>query len=378
MHRSMNKEAVVVHVCVSPGLGGLELYSLQLHEMFVKDGIACVHAVQENSLFENKLKEVGLSILSFKKTSYFSMSNILKFRKLIKSQKANYVVVHHLKDLWFVVPALWGMKDVRVIGIAQMFLRNVNKKDFLHKALYGRLAKLLALTDLQKQSLLDCLPIESDRVDVIPNSVDMQKFKKLKPETRMQIRNSLKLSENNILIGLVGRLDPWKGQKELLIAFEKIRKENNNVFLLIIGEETPGESGYKDSLLKFISENKLSDSVFLIGFQENVHEWMSSMDIYVMPSYEEAFGIVLVEAMAAGLPCISTRAGGVPDIIISDEVGCLVEPRSSDAIYKALVPMLSDLGGAKKMGKKAQDYAFEKYDLNSVYLQVKKEVLFDV
>ena len=201
----------VAHVCVSKGLGGLELYSLQLHEMFKQDGIKSLHFCQKNSLFEEKLKEAGLDFISMKKTSYLGFSNILKFRKLVKQHNIKHIYVHHLKDLWFVVPALVGFKDVEVIGVAQMFLRNVNKKDFLHRKLYGRLKKTMALTEIQKQSLLNCLPLKSEDIQVIPNSVNMEKFKSLSENTRWQLREEIGVKKSEKLLELWGDLIRGKG-----------------------------------------------------------------------------------------------------------------------------------------------------------------------
>lgn len=360
----------VAHVCVSKGLGGLELYSLQLHEMFKQDGVPSVHFCQKQSLFENKLKEAGLDYISLNKTSYFGLSNILNFRKSVKQHNIKHIYVHHLKDLWFVVPALIGLKDVEVIGVAQMFLKNVNKKDFLHKKLYGRLKKTMALTKIQKQSLLNCLPLKSEDIQVIPNSVNINKFKSLTEDIRSDLRKSVGVQSDEKLIGVVGRLDPWKGQYELLQAFKSINKKFPNTKLIIIGDEVSG-SDYTRKVKDFVAKNDLSEQVIFKGFQKNVHEWMSALDIFVMPSYEEAFGIVLVEAMAAGKPCLSTNAGGVPDIIKDDSIGKLVEPRSASALEEGLSWYLEDWEKAVEVSKKAQKEAYEVYDMNQIYKQVR-------
>lgn len=363
----------VAHVCVSKGLGGLELYSLQLHEKFKNDGISSIHFCQKNSLFESKLEESGVNFISLNKTSYFGLSNILRFRKAVKEHNIKHVFVHHLKDLWFVVPALKGMDDVEVIGVAQMFLNNVNKKDFLHTKLYGRLKKTMALTEIQKQSLLNCLPLDDKDIQVIPNSVDMEKFKNLKPKIRHKIRSELGILDNEKLIGVVGRLDPWKGQYELLNAFKEVHKKYSDTKLIVIGDEVSGTK-YNQKLYDFVTENSLQDNVIFKGFQKNIHEWMYSLDIFVMPSYEEAFGIVLVEAMAAGKPCLSTNAGGVPDIITNNEIGVLVQPRSDKELVRGLECYLSDWDKALDVGKNAQTNAFNTYDMNKIFKEIKSLV----
>lgn len=363
-------KACVAHVCVTPGLGGLELYSMHIHKMFKSEDYPSLHFCQENSPFEEKLKEEGLDYISLPKTSYFSPKAILKVRSEVKKRGIKHIYIHHLKDLWFLVPALKGLVDVQLVGFAQMFIKNISKKDFLHDLLYNRMQALITLTDIQQEELKKCLPLKEERYHTVPNSVDMTKFENL-DAARSKIRIDNGYSDENKVVGIVGRLDPWKGQLELIKAYHQVYKSDENLRLLIVGSETPGEEGYKNELLKYVKDNHLESVVKFIPFQPNVNEWMSSMDIFVMPSYEEAFGIVLVEAMATGLPVISTKAGGVPDILKNESLGLMVEPRSSEAIATALSKLLKDQDATRSMANAGKKYATEKYDLNHVYKQVK-------
>lgn len=358
----------VAHICLSTGLGGLELYSMHIHKMFKKNGYPSIHFCLETFGLESKLKEENLDYECIPKSKYFNPTATLKIRNIIKEKNIKVIYVHHLRDLWVLVPALVGMNDVQLIGFAQMFLKDVNKKDFLHTKLYNRMKNLIVLTDIQKEALKKCLPLKHNKYITIPNSVDMSKYS---PDCRDEsLRNELGVKSEEILIGIVGRLDPWKGQIELVEAFNNIKDRFPNSKLLIVGDETPHEPGYREQIEDFIYNENLQERVILRSFQPDVNRWMASMDIFVMPSYEEAFGIVLIEAMASGLPVISTNAGGVPDILENGKYGQLVEPRSSKAIAAALDNYLSDMNKAKVLAHSSREVALEKYDLNNVYKKV--------
>lgn len=358
----------VAHICLSKGYGGLEIYSLHMHQMFLDAGYPSTHFCLEDSGLEKHLEKEGLSFHCFKKAKYFNPSVSLKLRKIIKEENIGSIFVHHLRDLWVLVPALIGMPEIQIVGFAQMWLRNVNKKDFLHTKLYQRMKHLISLTDLQQEALKQCLPLAEDRYVTIPNSVFMEKYS---PKFRDEaLRSSLGVKEGEKLIGVIGRLDPLKGQLELVEAFSQVQKNFPNTKLLIVGDETPHEPGYKDKIIQKVKELDLEKSVILKGFQSNVNEWMASLDIFVMPSYEETFGIVLVEAMASGVPVISTKAGGVPEILNNGELGDLALPKDADSLAVSLNKYLENWDESLERANKARQVALERYDLNNVFRQV--------
>lgn len=366
----------IAHVCAAKGLGGLELYSIHLHQKFKQHGFEGIHYTLEQSKLDQKLKSMNLPVISIPQSGYLSWERIKQFRKSIREEGIKQIIVHHLKDLWFVTPALWGMNDVEVIGVSHMFIKNINKKDPLHWYLYRRLKKLISLTEVQKKALLKCLPVKDEQIAVIPNGIDLSQFKSFNPEKRQELRDLISVSKDEILIGLVGRIEPLKGQLELLQAFSSLNLKNKKLKLCFIGDlNKEKHSEYMESLKKIIESKKLDKFVSILSFQNNIANWMHAFDVFVMPSHEETFGIVLIEAMAAGLPCISTRAGGVPDIIHSKELGSLVAPKSALELERALELIVADPDRRQRIGMASREHAFKNYDLEKIFMRIKN--LFD-
>lgn len=178
-----------------------------------------------------------------------------------------------------------------------------------------------------------------NKVVYIPNSLD-------------KIPNKYsKLEEKNIIS--VGRLSKEKGFDDLLKVFKKISLKHSDWKLNIIGDGLE-----KNELLNLAKELKLGDKVVFHGFQnkEYINECLLKSSIYVMTSHTESFGLVLVEAMSFGIPCVSyTSAQGANEIIKNEETGFLIENRDSEEMISKIDLLIEDDKLRKKMGQNAKN-----------------------
>ncbi|HEY2827082.1 MAG TPA: glycosyltransferase family 4 protein [Pirellulales bacterium] len=206
-----------------------------------------------------------------------------------------------------------------------------------------RLSCFVAVSHAVRESLT-ALGISPDLITVIHNG--LSEFP-VSPQSGDQL---------NVRIGIVGQVGPWKGHEDLLVAFARLVPECPNCELHIFGADS---GGYVEYLRNLISAWKLLDRVSWHGFISDPSEIYSKIDICVVPSrFKEPFGLVAVEAAIAGVPCVATNQGGLPEIIQDGVTGLLVEPdnplRLSEAL-KQLVknPVLrSKLGAAAKLRAK--------------------------
>jgi glycosyltransferase involved in cell wall biosynthesis len=140
-----------------------------------------------------------------------------------------------------------------------------------------------------------------------------------------------------------GRLNPAKGHAHLIDAVATLRDRGFPVELAIAGEDEAGGDGYRRILQAAISERGLEDSVTLLGAvsDEVVLHQLHGAHVFALASRSEPLGVAIMEAMAAGTPVVSTRAGGVPELIADERVGLLVEPGDPTALSNALERMLT-------------------------------------
>jgi glycosyltransferase involved in cell wall biosynthesis len=141
-----------------------------------------------------------------------------------------------------------------------------------------------------------------------------------------------------------------------------VRGEFPEVRFALVGTETLGEPGFEARLRARALELGLSEGkMAFLGHRTDIPELTASFDIAVVPSYEEAFGNVVLEAMASGVPTIATNAGGPSDIIKHGESGMLIEPRSADSLAAALASCLREPQMAASLGHRGREVAVDRY-----------------
>ena len=358
-------QKVIAQMALTRSWGGLEMMALQYAENFRERGYAPHMITVDRSPLQDIAHERGIDLFTLAESRYVSPSASRRLRQYIDEAGINTIFVHRLRDLWLLCPALWGRPDIEVIGFAHIFLQDIRKHDFLHRWLYSRLKCLVALTELQKQELLRCLPISPEQVVVIPNGIDFQKFSpSQRNENMRQLLFGVKREQK--VVGVVGRLDPQKGQLEFLRSTCRVLEKSPDTVFALIGRPTHEGLEYTETLLKFIEQNRLAPHVRLIDHMEEINQAMACLDIFVLPSYREAFGNVLIEAMASGVPVIATDAGGPSETVQSGLTGLLVPPKDDRAMANAILTLLNQPELAKKLARNAVEFGYEKYDVNHV------------
>ena len=168
--------------------------------------------------------------------------------------------------------------------------------------------------------------------------VDLQKFDVTKkPQYRTLIRSKYGIPEDAFAFGFVGRITRDKGVNELLEAAKSLIKENNNVYLIMVGPEEVDNTVNRD----LYEWAKKCDRVIFVGFTKIVEQYMAAMDCYVLPSYREGFGMSVVEAEAMAVPVIITNIPGPIDGIIKDETGLVVEKGNIEELSWAMKEMMN-------------------------------------
>ena len=179
-------------------------------------------------------------------------------------------------------------------------------------------------------------------VSVVYPGVDLARFDPDTLPAPLQIRRMLGIPENGPLIGMVARLQRWKGVHVLIEAIPSILQSEPNARCVIVGGEHDLEPDYASSLRSRIDELGLAGRIILAGLQQNVPEWMQAMDVVVHASDREPFGMVIVEAMALGKPVVAAASGGPLEIITDGVDGMLSPWNDAPALAQKIVALLHD------------------------------------
>ena len=360
----------IAQMCLTRAWGGLEMCAVQYAQLVEKRDFTSYAILMEGSPALQNIKLPRERILTLPASAYFNPVSSYKIYKFLRDNQIDALFCHHLKDLWLSYPAV-RMHPVQVLGFSHMFLRDVNKKDFLHTKIYDQLKHLIVLTEVQKKASLKCLPVPEGKYVVIPNGVDVSKFhpSKRSDEIRQKFFNA---GAGEVVIGMVGRLDPQKGQWEFLEACAALAGEFPNTRFVCVGQPNKDADGaaYKKKLEDGVVKFGLSDRFFLLGHHADVSALTASIDLFAVPSYEETFGLCTIEAMASGCAVVGTAAGGTPELIADGISGSLFAPHSVQDLTRVLRLYLRDPALAKLHALAGRERAERLFNIDVVMSRI--------
>ena len=180
-----------------------------------------------------------------------------------------------------------------------------------------------------------------------------------------------KLRSKNLLY--IGRLSKEKGIYQLIKGFEICLKNNNNLKLIIVGD-----GNQKSEIEKYLKIKKLNDKIFLKGWTHNTKKYYVDAKLFILPSFFEGFGNVLIEALSYGLPCLSTNTDGPKEILENGKFGLLIKNNHPKTISKSIIKILKNYKVFYHKAKLGYEKNL-KYDINNVghlYLKHINSVLY--
>ncbi len=178
-----------------------------------------------------------------------------------------------------------------------------------------------------------------------------------RPAVRDEIRKGLGIPSESVVLGFSGRIAGDKGMHELAETWRLISSRRNDLHLIMVGRVEEKDPPKAHDLALFRADPR----VHLVGFQTFVPPYLAAMDIFVMPSYREGFGLSNLEASAMGLPVVSTRIPGCTDSVKDGVTGLLVPPLNVKALVEAIQIYLDDLELRQKHGRAGRERALREF-----------------
>lgn len=215
--------------------------------------------------------------------------------------------------------------------------------------------------------------VHKKKIVELPNGIDIQKFSPASSDEKIKLRQRLGIPEDKVIAVFTGRLVSWKGLPLLVKVWLEIVSSNPDAVLVLVGAGGEDIHNCEDDLRNFVKDNTLEANVIFTGNVENVHEFLKAADLFVFPSENEAFGNSIIEAMACGLPVITTRTGGPKDIITDKENGLKVTANDFDELFCAINTLITDKSLGVKLGKTARSTVEDNYSIDIVankYIQL--------
>lgn len=263
-----------------------------------------VVSVQSRGQYDDEIESLGGRIFRLSHPSEGVRHYIKQFQQTLKQYGPFDVVHSHIHYFSGITVSLAKNAGVP-IRISHSHNTEDGHENHLFRQLYRAVMKrqilknstnLFACSTEACAALFGKLPEEDRRIHLLKNAIDIDEFKQAK---RINLRKALKLSEDAILVGHIGRFAHQKNHKGLIDIFASYRLENQNAHLLLVGE---GE--LRDEIEKMVDDHRLRPFVHFLGVRKDIPSLLSSLDVLLFPSFYEGLSVVVVEAQAAGLPSV--------------------------------------------------------------------------
>lgn len=338
---SVPEKPRILHVMDHLGYGGAQKFALglarQLKQAEWDVALCSLRGPRELSEEANQL---GIPIWHLGR-KVGDPRQLIDLIKLIRNQRFQLIHTHDSAS------AVIGPLAARLAGAPHVVVHDQNGSNFWKgsRPWVGLERALYLAVDWSIQHLVDRVLVVSEfvaeyrrrthraipgRLRVLPNFVDLSRLPDLE-RSKAEIRRELGLAQSAFIVGTAGRLAPEKGQAVLLEAMAKFLPDHPDALLLIAGDG-PLRSGLEDRALAL----GISNQVRFLGWRNDILRVLAAVDVFALPSHFETCGIVLLEAMAMGIPVVASAVGGIVEAVPSSEVGTLVPSNDPTALAQAI------------------------------------------
>ena len=354
----------LAYLCSSESWGGLEMNQLKNAGWMKERGHSVFILCRKNSPIEQAAISEHIDVLHIQKhRKYYDFSAGKRLARLLQSNNITHLITRDTRDMSVSVIAKRNFSGKLHLSYFMEMQLGVNKKGLLHSLRFRHIDAWSCPLNWLAGQVRTMTNFDHKRIHVIPSAIDLSRFTTQMPQN--EARALLDLPEGKFIIGLSGRFDPFKGHLLLLEAVHQL--DRSDVCVCFLGEPTKGsDNTYMDAIQRTIEEYHLKDRVFIRPFRRDIETFYKAIDLFIMASKAETFGMVTIEAMASGTPVIASNSGGSPEILGFGEFGGLFETGNSLSLKEEIEKMIS----TEKRNQSSLQKAVAKYDHHVICAQV--------
>ena len=353
----------ILQLCLSSGLGGLELYVYRASDALNKNHKVIAVLLKDSKLDNYYRQHSTIDILHLdRKKNPVPLLNARRLAKIIDDNEIDIVHMHWGKDLALAAFAkFFSSRKPRLVYTRQMMITRY-KNDLYHRFLYSQLDLMLTITR-QLESLCKKF-IDAKNLSIKTLYYGVNPPGRILDDTEISAARKEKgFTGDDFVVGLFGRLEEEKGQHLLINAIAQARDNGEDIKALLVGHEM--NAGYREQLRQLATEKGVLDNIIFNDFVDQPQQLMQICNCICLATYEETFGLVLPEAMRTGIAVIGSDSGGVPEIIDHDKTGLLFEAKNAHSLYLQIARLYSDPALTKTLatdGKRDADLRFNTED----------------
>ena len=341
----------ILQIVPELNVGGVETGTLDLAKYLVRSGHKVV-VVSAGGTLVSDLEAIGAKhyALAVHKKSFFSMYKLVPvLAQIINQEQIDIVHARSRVPAWI---AYFATRRTKVVFITTCH-GYYQKHPFSYVMGWGK--RVIALSNVIARHMIEDFGVLHERIRIVPRSVDMEKFKYLSPD---------KKRKEEFNVGIIGRITPLKGHLYFIKAMARIARQVPRLKIWIVGEAPASKEAYKEEVQVLVRRLGLWHCTEFLGTQKDIPGILAHLDLVVLATTtHEAFGRVIVEAQASGVPVVATRVGGVIDIIEDGKNGFLVPPADPKSMADAIFKIYKDTALARTLSENALLKVKEQYNV---------------
>ncbi|MFA5216020.1 glycosyltransferase family 4 protein [Sulfuricurvum sp.] len=357
----------ILELCLSPDLGGLELYMMRASR-YLSDHGECISVINGQGKLKSYYENSVYRYFTLKRRKVFlSWLSARHLARIIDDEAVDIVHLHWTKDLPVAIMAkLISKRKPRVVQSRHMTMTRF-KDDIYHRFLYKNMEMILAVTHQVKGQIEKFIPEKiRPKIEVLYIGADQPVI--ITEEEKKRRREQLGLSDS-FTVGIVGRIEPQKGQYLVIDAIEKLILQGIDARALIVGH--PMNEEYLAELQSDVAARGLSERILFTGFTREAQVMMQLFDVMVLATENETFGLVLIEAMMCGVCSVASDSGGPLEIIDNGINGLLFKTFDAEALADKLIRLYRDNSLREQYANAGKNKVLEMFESQKQFEQLR-------
>jgi glycosyltransferase involved in cell wall biosynthesis len=360
----------ILQICSARTLGGGERHLADLANGLARRGHEVYAALVPASPLPGELSDLPKeNIIELPLRNSLDVASALKLARFVRRNQIEIVHAHLARD--YPLAALAARRAGARLILTRHALFPLTR---IHKVVLRRVERVIAVSQAVADGLIAQDIFDRDKIVLIHNGVDLDRFAKTKEGDAVEQQKT----GARHCVGTIGELAPIKGQETFLRAAAIVSSRREHVDFIIAGEDKARTGENRLGLERMVDELELSERVRITGWADDVVELLGTLDVFVSSSRSESFGIAIAEAMASGVPVVSTMTAGAREIIDEDKTGRLVPIGDAQALAEAICELLNDPKTRERLASNALRKVSEQFSLDRMVVrteQVYQEVL---
>lgn len=350
---------IILHINSARTFGGGERHTADLANALSRRGHEVFAAVSPQSPLIEELKRIpAQNIFELPLRNALDVHSAIELARRVREKGIEIIHAHVARD--YLLAALASRRSSAPLVLTRHLERPLKS---LHRWTLARVARVIAVSEAVERALLEQKIFAPEKIRRIPNGIDVDLFeRRARSFDAKRFRRLMKV-EGRLLVGITGELREHKGQEDFLRAAAIVSGRFADVDFVVAGEDASPRKEYRARLEQLAAELDIKTRIHFTGWLADVVELLPALDVFVSSSRVEPFGLVMVEAMACGLPVVATSTGGAREIVEDNVTGKLVAVGDSQALAEAICALLADEDARRLMGERGRARAKQRFSL---------------